>query len=237
MDYQNVFQRHELKYFLQNDEYEELKSKILEHMHADKYGETSIQSLYYDTIDNRLIRYSIEKPLFKEKIRVRSYGIAKPDGNVFLELKRKAYKIVYKRRIALPLNKVAPFFNFEIDLDANQIEKEITYFRNNYKTLRPAMMIIYDRQALFEDGTDLRITFDRNIRYRTDDLALDKHLNGTKILKEGEVLMEIKSGTAFPLWLTNLLTNYKVYKKSFSKYGTAYSRIIKEKMEKGESVL
>ena len=148
-----VMKRYELKYLLSSDQTEYLVKRLEGHMKLDEYGRTSIASLYYDTPNYLLIRTSIEKPLFKEKVRLRSYGVATRESPVYLELKRKAYNIVYKRRVQTTLPLVEKFFAGSGDICAGgQINREITYFRDFYGTLVPACLIIYDREAFFEPG-------------------------------------------------------------------------------------
>ena len=194
-------------------------------MKIDKFGLTSIASLYYDTPDYRLIRTSVEKPPFKEKIRLRSYGIATESSPVFLELKRKAYGIVYKRRVQSTIPLVKKFFDGEGDICAGgQINREITTFRDYYQTLVPACMIIYDRIAYFEPDGDLRLTIDHNPRYRYEDLDLSVSMEGNSLLKDGYTILEVKVQQAVPLWLCSILSKGKIYKGSFSKYGEAYKQ-------------
>ncbi len=221
----DVMQRYELKYILSKEQVEFLRKKLVNHMEVDEYGKTSIASLYYDTPDSRLIRDSIEDMGYKEKIRLRSYGLAKENGPVFLELKRKCDKVVYKRRIKSTENDVNAFFNRDEKLCADgQIAKEIAYFRDYYKTLVPACLIIYDRVAYFEPNGDLRLTIDYNPRYRLHDLNLTTSMDGTSLLKEGEAILEIKAHASIPLWLTHILDEGDIKKSSFSKYGTAYKQ-------------
>ena len=228
-----VFKRHEIKYMLTPSQYKTVLKKIGEQLSVDEYGETTIQSLYYDTDTWRLIRDSIERPFYKEKLRARSYGLAKPDGKVFLELKKKCDHVVFKRRICLKEKELAPLINMGVNADGGQIEKEIRYFCRFYGGLKPSMLLLYDRTAYLETGSDLRVTFDRNIRYRTERLSLCSGLDGTLLLPEGEVLLEIKTGGAYPTWLIGLLNGNGIYKTSFSKYGAAY---IREQKAKKESV-
>jgi SPX domain protein involved in polyphosphate accumulation len=168
-----VMKRYEMKYIMSPEQTEYFKESVKDYMKIDKFGLTSIASLYYDTPNYRLIRTSVEKPPFKEKIRLRSYGIATDNSPVFLELKRKAYGIVYKRRVQSTIPLVKKFFDGEGDICAGgQINKEITTFRDYYQTLVPACMIIYDRVAYFQPDGDLRLTIDHNPRYRYEDLDL-----------------------------------------------------------------
>lgn len=217
--------RYELKYLLSGEQTQYLRKRLEGHMEVDKYGKTSIASLYYDTPSYQLIRTSVEKPLFKEKIRLRSYGIATEESPVYLELKRKAYGIVYKRRVETTIPLVHRFFAGEGDIcSPGQINREITTFRDYYKTLVPACLIIYDRTAYFEPDGDLRLTIDENPRYRTDDLTLTKSMEGKSLLADGWTILEVKVQEAMPLWLTAILSEGKIYKGSFSKYGEAYRR-------------
>ena len=220
-----VMKRYELKYILNAEQEAYFRRRLEGHMQADRFGLTSIASLYYDTPDYRLINASIEKPLFKEKIRLRSYGLATDASPVFLELKRKAYGIVYKRRVQSTVPMVARFFSGESDFCADgQINHELTYFRDRYENLAPACLIIYDRTAFFEPDGDLRLTIDGNPRYRTEDLDLRVSMEGVPLLPEGGSILEIKVQEAMPLWLTEILSDGKIYKGSFSKYGAAYRR-------------
>lgn len=218
-----VMKRYELKYILNAEQTAYMREKLKGHMEVDQFGLTSIASLYYDTPDYRLIRTSVDKPAFKEKIRLRSYGLATDSSPVFLELKRKAYGIVYKRRVQTTIPLVNKFFEREGDIcGPGQINDEITTFRDFYDTLVPSCLIIYDRTAYFEPGGDLRLTIDDNPRYRMEHLDLRYSMDGISLLGDGSSIMEIKIQQAMPLWLAEILSNGRIYKGSFSKYGEAY---------------
>ncbi len=230
----SVMQRYEIKYLLKKEQVEFLVDNLKNYMEVDQYGMTSIASLYYDTPNHRLIRESIDGDNFKEKIRLRSYGLNKPGKPVFLELKRKADGIVYKRRVETSIDDVDKFINYENDnLTDGQISKEIEYFRNYYKSLIPSCLIIYDRVAYFERNGDLRLTIDFNPRFRLDNLNLNTSMDGVSLLNDGEAILEIKVQEAIPLWLSSILDRGKIYKGSFSKYGEAYKKAI---INKGDVV-
>ena len=219
----NVMKRYERKYLLDRGQTAFLAGCLRGRMEPDRYGMTTIASLYYDTPDDRLVRRSLEKPEFKEKLRLRSYGPAAEDSPVFLELKRKASGIVYKRRVQTTLPEVRRFFGGEDDLFENrQISRELSWFRDSYESLRPACLIIYDRVAYYEPGGDPRLTIDFNPRFRMDDLSLDGLADGIPLRPEGDTILEIKVQEAMPLWLTAILDEGQIYKCSFSKYGEAY---------------
>lgn len=222
-----VMKRYEMKFILTKDQLVAFKNALNGHMVVDKYGKTSIASIYYDTPNYQLIRTSIEKPKFKEKIRLRSYGLAKANDTVYLELKRKAEGVVYKRRVKTDESNANHFLKHELDeLDScNQIAKELLYFRNYYKVLEPKIMIIYDRTSYEELDGDIRLTIDESPRYRTYDLNLHTSMDGNLLLEPGSAILEIKVQQNMPLWLTNILSNNNIYKTSFSKVGTAYKLI------------
>ena len=220
-----VMQRVEWKYILSAEQTEFFRERLKGHMEPDAYGLTTIQSLYYDTPDRRLVRTSIEKPEFKEKIRLRAYGRATDASPVFLELKRKAFGIVYKRRVQATVPEVKRFFAGEPVLDEDgQIDREMIYFRDYYKKLEPACMILYDRTAYYEPDGDLRLTIDRNPRYRTDALSFDLAPVGIALLAPGDTILEIKVQDTIPLWLVRILSEGNIKRGSISKYGEAYRR-------------
>ena len=218
-----VMQRVEWKYILSAEQTEFFCERLKGHMEQDAYGLTTISSLYYDTPDRKLIRTSIEKPEFKEKIRLRAYGRATNASSVFLELKRKAFGIVYKRRVQATIPEADAFMRGDLDLDENgQIDREITYFRDYYRKLEPACMILYDRTAYYEPDGDLRLTIDRNPRYRTDALSFNHAPVGIPLLAPGDTILEIKVQDTIPLWLVRILSEGKIKRGSISKYGEAY---------------
>lgn len=197
-------------------------------MTEDKYGLHTICSIYFDTDDDRLIRNSIERPLYKEKLRLRSYGVpTNDDSEVFLELKKKYKGIVYKRREALTLFAAESYIQNGLFPADSQIFREINYFRSYYSAY-PKIFIAYDRIAMAGNSdTNLRMTFDFRIRCRRNDLDLQAGDHGTELLSSGSVLMEIKIPGAMPLWLCSALSQLKLYPVSFSKYGQFYIKELK----------
>lgn len=222
--FKDVFQRIEVKYLLSDRQYTELL-KRLENMAAiDSYGRTSILNIYFDTPDFKLIERSLEKPVYKEKLRLRTYGVASDDTNAFIEIKKKYKGVVYKRRINMPYKEAMDYLTKDKELkERSQISDEIDYFKHFYKGLKPAMAISYDRIAMagIEDP-DLRITFDENIRWRTENLSLSEGNVGKDILLPGQHLMELKIAGAMSMELARILDELEIRKTSFSKYGRGY---------------
>ncbi len=229
---QTVFKRYEYKYMLTPSQMEAILRAIEPYMTLDKYGRTTIRNIYYDTDTYLLIRRSIEKPTYKEKLRIRSYGVATPDSKVFVELKKKYKSVVYKRRVSLPYKEAMAWIAKTNHCHKhNQICNEVDYFIDYYKTLHPTVFLSYEREAYFtNEPSDFRITFDENILVRQDNLDLSGEVYGTPILPEGKIMMEIKCSGGFPLWMTAVLSREKIFKTSFSKYGTAYKTLVFPKL-------
>lgn len=228
---QEVFKRTEKKYMLTKHTYDKLISELEKYMTKDRYFDTHIMSLYYDTPDHRLIRASMEKPVFKEKVRLRSYGVPDSGSEVFLEYKRKFKGVVYKRRSEMTLENARIFtMGGDLPLQSSrnpQIENELRYAFKLYPDLAPRMLISYHRHAYDgKENPDLRITFDGQITYRGYDLDLSLGVYGSALLPPDVRLMEIKIPGAMPLWLSRILCRLEIYPTSFSKYGRAYTELM-----------
>jgi len=229
-----IFNRRENKYRINSEQFELLNAEFAKVMTPDKFcrdGKTyCINNIYYDTPDNSLIRTSLAKPTYKEKLRLRAYGIPDNDSKVFVEIKKKVNGVVNKRRTTMKLNEAYRFLQNgaveTVEPDMNkQVVREIEYMLSHYK-LQPTVALSYERLAYFGDN-DLRVSFDRNIRTRRNDLALERGTHGDELLDKGEWLMEIKTSKAYPVWLCKLLSENKIYPTSFSKYGEEYKEYLK----------
>ena len=229
-----VFERVERKFLLTPSQYEGMMRVLPEYMQADQYGESTILSLYLDTADSLLIRRSLEKPVYKEKLRLRSYGRADREHPVFMELKKKYRSIVYKRRLTLPYGRALDCLTGDCPWPETQIGREIGYAMDFYPDLEPRVFLSYERDSWYAPESGLRITFDDAIRFRTADLTLDSDLWGTALLRPDQVLMELKAPGAIPLWMVRLLTEMGLYKTSFSKYGTAYQILLEQEYKGGK---
>ncbi len=234
---QRCFERYEKKYRLTKAQQRFILNSMRDHMQADKFGRYTICNIYYDTDDWQLVRTSIEKPVYKEKLRVRSYGVPDDDGRVFVELKKKYDGVVYKRRITAAPGTAKDFLDGEIPgASFGQIGREIEWFRSFYSAV-PKIFIGYDRLAFAGiEQPELRITFDTDIRCRTTELDLRLGDHGAPVLPCDEVLMEIKLPGACPMWLSGLLSEAVAFPTSFSKIGFCYTNNIL-KPEKGGTEL
>lgn len=220
-----TFRRVEKKYRLNPAQKDALLSLIGLHLTPDAHGRNTICSLYLDTLDHLIIRNSIIARVYKEKLRLRSYGTPTLDDHVFLEIKKKFKGVVYKRREVMTLREAMAYIEQGTKPCDTQIMREIDYAMRFYRQPKPMMLIAYEREAYFDaENPDLRITFDTDVRARDTDCRLDNGSHGDYLLPEDAILMEIKTGGAMPVWLAQALSTCGILPGKFSKYGTAYLR-------------
>ena len=226
------FERYEKKYLITPEQQARILLAARPYMKEDEYGRYSICNIYYDTDDFSLIRASLEKPVYKEKLRVRSYGVPAEGDRVFVEIKKKCGGVVYKRRVVMSAQDAPGYLAGDAALSpGGQISREIDYFQTFHRT-RPQVYIGYDRTALAGRENDaLRVTFDTNIRWRESKLDLRRGDGGMPLLPQDVVLMEIKIPGAMPLWLCRLLGSMDIFPTSFSKYGECYRKNILNRRE------
>lgn len=234
MENQLIFQRYELKYLLTRRQRDALLRCLGPEIEPDVYPHSSIRNLYFDTPDHLLIRRSLEKPAYKEKLRLRSYGTAGPQDTVFLELKKKYDELVSKRRILLPQEQALGWLNGTQTLPDSQIARELETAHRRYGPLQAAVFLSYERDCYrAAGGGELRLTFDESICFRTGPQTLSCTPGGTALLRPEQVLLEIKTPQALPLWLVRALSRAGLRQTGFSKYGAAY-RTLCAAPQKGE---
>lgn len=220
----SIFKRYEKKYLITEEQYLALNKMTADRFTPDEFGRSVIMNIYFDTPENLLIQRSIDKPVYKEKLRLRTYGVPEDDSNAFVEIKKKFKKIVYKRRVKMKYSEAYDYLiNGAPPPKETQITREIDWFLKYYRNVIPAMVITYEREAMFgNEDKNLRITYDCNITWRREDLDLRKGVYGAQLLEPGYYLMEIKIPEAMPVWLAHMLDELKIYPTTFSKYGMAY---------------
>ena len=224
-----IFKRIEKKYIVTKEQHKALLSIIKGRLSSDKFPKNTILNIYLDTSDFLMIRNSIEATSYKEKLRLRSYGTPDDDSKVFLEIKKKYKGVVYKRREVMTLEEARRYIDNGIKPFDSQIMREIDYMMFFYNKPKPAVVLSYEREAYFaSEDPSLRITFDTAPRFRADDLMLEHGSSGREILPLNNVLMEIKTNVAMPLWLAHALDECGILPASFSKYGTAYRIMCRE---------
>lgn len=224
---QEVFRRVETKYVLKPAEFKALLEIVAPYIEKDRYYKATNCSVYYDTDSRYLALHSLEKPIYKEKIRVRSYNVPKTlNAPVFIEIKKKYAGIGSKRRIETTLK---DFYRYEktgeLKTENSQIKAELDHCFKFYH-LKPALYVAYDRLSFQgKNEQDFRLTFDQNVRSREQDLKLECGDKGENYFENGEVVMEAKVLNAYPLWFSKALSHLKIYPASFSKYGRICQKI------------
>ena len=222
----NFFRRVEKKYVITKKQYLYLINEIKDKMSEDEHGKSTICNIYFDTDKYDLIRHSITRPIFKDKVRLRSYNIPSKKDTIYLEIKRKYDGVVSKRRIETTLKDFYLYIEDRSNLEDNQIKKELDYYFYYYKLI-PTMFLSYERIAYYDiENKDFRLTFDSNILARNYDLELEKGNYGISILDKEKIIMEVKSLGAMPMWFVKILNQQKIYPSRFSKYGEAYKKLI-----------
>ena len=230
----STFKRYEKKYLITKEKLDEIMPYLLEYMELDPFclngNEYRIYSIYYDTDNHDIIRQNSSKPVYKEKMRIRSYYDRKdPEDKIFMEIKKKCDGQGNKRRIKLRIREIEPFVNDGIlpetkDYLSAQVAKELQYFLKMNK-VHPALYVQYDRLALFgKEDKNFRMTFDRNVRTRRSNFHFGESDEDKLLLPNGEYIMEIKILGAMPLWLTRILSEHGLFSRGFSKYGVKYKQ-------------
>ena len=234
-EFQSIFKRYEKKYMVTQDQRHAILNAAGSTIEKDPYYFTTVCSIYYDTPSKLLIRTSLDKPEYKEKLRLRSYGVPSGDSKVFLEIKKKYDGVVYKRRTSLKYENVDSFMS-GVQNPQTQIEKELAWTIGYYKNIEPSVFISYDRTSFCgaHDKT-FRLTFDTNVTYRETELSLASGIWGEKLIDEGMYIMEVKSPYAIPLWLAKTLDELEIRPTSFSKYGTVYKNSLTAAQKTSES--
>ena len=226
MENQMIFKRYELKYLVTKEQRDEILWAMEPYMTADRFFHSSIRNIYCDTLNYRLIRQSLDRPVYKEKLRLRSYGPAAMGDEIFVELKKKYESVVYKQRLEMPQKQALEALMGKAPLPDSQIGREIDAALQFYQELIPRVFLSYERDAYHAWDSDFRLTFDDCIRYRTQALTLDSDPWGEALLDGDTVLMELKIPDSMPLWMASLLSRLGIVKASFSKYGAAYQQIL-----------
>lgn len=219
-----IFERQEKKYLLTDAQREAFLQRIRPYVEEDEHGAYTLTNLYFDDASFSNIRRSMEKPVFKEKMRLRGYGTPAPEDTVYWELKKKYKKVGYKRRIETTPCAMAAYLKGKGTLPDSQSARELDYFLRS-KQLRPRIYIAYDRVAYYaKEDREIRITFDENLRYRWHDLDLTAGDHDCKVYPIPGHLMELKVWHRIPHWLVDILTDLKIYPVSFSKYGKIFEK-------------
>ena len=225
-----IIDRMEQKYFVSFDKYNKLMKLINNKLVKDKYFSERIYNIYFDNDEYEFMTKSLDKPLYKEKVRLRSYETKDKNSNVFLEIKKKFQGHGNKRRVVINYNEAKDYIDNKIIPNTNkQIMGELDYtFKKN--NLKPKISLTYDRLSYaFKEDESYRVTFDTNIRYSNKKVDL-VDLDDEYCLFNDGYIMEVKTLKGYPSWFIKALNELKLYPVSYSKVGEAYKEL-KERNE------
>ena len=226
-NYQMIFERIEAKYILNRKQHQQLMKSLAGHIQENQFPHSDITSVYFDSSDCILARKSLEKPAYREKLRLRCYTVPTRESEVFFEIKKKYLGVTYKRRQGLSYGEATDYILFNRIPSDSQIMKEVDYLKNSKYQLEPKALISYKRDSWDAiNEPDLRITFDRDIRFNLKNLLLISPVNEHRLGNDDLIIMEIKTINAMPLWLTEILDEMKLYPGNYSKYGNIYQNYI-----------
>lgn len=234
MAYANTFKRREMKFLLNEEQCCRIKKAISELVTEDEFGPHTIMNIYLDNRNNDLIRKSLGKPLYKEKVRLRCYGTAAgDDSEAFLEIKKKFRGLTYKRRLNGTYRELFEYINGgEPPKNQGQVFEEVDFLIKKM-LLKPKIVICYDREAYYgNNDREFRLTLDGNIRYRRNNLDFRNGSDGIFLSTQPFRVLEVKSVGAIPLEIVKILSELKIYHGSFSKYGSIYSSEVAKKFQK-----
>ena len=231
MAYANTFKRREMKFLLDEEQYNQILSAVSDFMTEDPYSNQTVLNIYLDNYNNDLIRSSLGKPIYKEKVRLRCYGGAEDNSTAFLEIKKKYRGITYKRRLERSYKELYDYITDGVTPETRgQVFEELDYLIKRMG-LKPKIVICYDRKAFYgNDDKEFRLTFDGNVRYRRNDLDLRSGDGGEYLSSQPYRIMEVKSAGAIPLQLVKKLSEFKIYHGSFSKYGNIYANELRQRI-------
>lgn len=235
-----IFRRKEQKYLITLDQYTELVCELLPYMRPDKFGVNGkyrVTSLYFESPDHKIYYETKNKLKYRQKLRLRVYDDADMNSPAFFEVKQKHKKVVNKRRTVLPLREAYRYLENlgtkplkEYETSNHQVLREIDYFRTFYQ-LEPEMVVSYDRHAMHcIDDSDLRITFDYNLRCRNSDLRVENGPYGDNFIDTNLIVLEVKVNDSVPLWLTRILQRIDCEQRSASKFCTSLELLTNNKI-------
>ena len=219
-----LFDRYELKYLVHAKQAAALLDDLEPYVKRDKNagadGYYKITSLYLDSPELAAYWEKLDGEKYRRKVRVRTYGAGAADA--FIEIKQRLNLGVAKRRTKLP---VAAAESTLRALCTGRHEPgdavlDEVYVLAKTERLRPTVIVSYNRAAFFDAWRrDLRITFDRNLKYRVHDLSLQGDpTRGRWFLPPDWYVLEVKFDRILPSWLCTALNRHDLKLERISKY-------------------
>lgn len=227
--------RFELKYLLSSQAANQMILRLNSYMKKDPFvqGENFYmnRSLYFDTADLKEYREYADGEKRRQKYRMRNYSLDSPWVN--LEVKNKLNRTVWKDKFKGDKSFFMDLIDDPWSFSDNSDYKDLAFAFAKYR-YQPTVAVIYQRVPLVDAlGSDLRITFDYNVRGGRAEL-FDREPNDSdkRLLPSGEVILEIKFNSQMPKWCGKVLNEFQLSPTTFSKYATAVEKVLLE--DKGE---
>lgn len=243
------FQRYEIKYWLTEQQYFDLKEQLRLFVELDPYSQAAahhaypIWSLYLDTHSFGCYHERLDGIKYRQKYRLRSYAADKSYEKtshdlLFLEIKKRQNKIILKDRLALKIpearevleeSKTSDEIRGLSDDAKNMLD--IFLFYKGRLNLEPKIAVRYTREAYFgQIDKNVRVTFDRNL--------CAKYCHGLEEMftesrewfhfRNPETILEIKVYNRMPLWLVDIIRRNHLMSNSISKYCDCVEMVYRE---------
>jgi SPX domain protein involved in polyphosphate accumulation len=226
-------QRFELKYLINEDLTEQMRSFVSAYLEPDEYGigkpgqAYPVHSVYLDSDDLATHQWTINGTKNRFKLRLRYYD-EKPTTPVFFEVKARVDNCILKQRCGVRREAVPILLAGQLPEPDHLLSKEprhlVALHRFNFLMVklnaRPKVHNSYRREAwVSASDNSVRVTFDRCIRIEPHfkPEAVIAHFNPIRVFPEFTVL-ELKFTTRFPNWLRDLVRTFNLMQFSSAKY-------------------
>lgn len=227
--------RYEYKYLVPNNLLDQLRAETKRFVDLDEYaekqvdGQYTVRSVYYDSPQFTCYKEKHDGIQFRNKFRIRGYDKRCDQSIAFLEIKHKNTNCISKSRAPLYFKNVNAVLggqaveNFVLSFRGNGVEKkdaEKFLYHYHRKNLRPAVLVIYDREAYQgKFDSSLRLTFDKNLRSVIyPDLSLLYEETKVKTTLKKHFIFEVKFFGCLPVWIKSLIAKYNFERRALSKY-------------------
>ncbi|HWR20099.1 MAG TPA: polyphosphate polymerase domain-containing protein [Clostridia bacterium] len=216
--------RHELKYYLNQGDYELMSKRLRLTMEQDRFaklreGEYFIRSLYFDDINDSAFRQKLAGDNYRDKYRLRIYNLR--DDVIKLERKHKEQNYILKESINLNRTEAESIIAGDYNVLLNREEPFARRMYRTFKTApyKPCVLVDYMREAYTFSVEDVRITFDKNVRtgYRSIDL-FNPNVITYPAISDYDMVLEVKFNRYLPTYVRSLLQTGAHARSAISKY-------------------
>lgn len=215
--------RHEYKYLCDAMQNAVLKTRIRALLKPDEHtlkeASYRIRSLYFDTPQDSCY-YDNESGIGeRDKYRIRIYN--EDTDYIVLEKKSKSRQMTRKQSCRIDeaiCRRLMTGQSIRISNDMPDEEKKLLSELQT-KSMRPVVIVEYQRYPFVESNGNVRITFDENICSSNEIFRfLEKRISVRPVLEKGMSVLEIKWDEFIPDYIKNQMQLNSLQWSSFSKY-------------------